>query len=276
MQAVPIRILGRRDSSTSEFVTEQMDQDMRDIMRYTRLIERFLRDIEYIGAMRVSPSRTHLFTGERRTRIGADGQNAPNILAMDSARRGSRRRGIAKMVSEWLKKAGIASDFVVHPISDRHYEIRVQHPVTKEYQNLADVGYGNSQIMPVLIGGYNLVRGATYLVEEPEIHLHPRAQAELGDFLLDLYHGGIQSIVETHSEHLILRLQQHVARKVIPKDHIRFYYIYASNKKKIAKPLRLDELGRFIDDWPQGFFPERLEEAKKLAQVRFESERSGE
>ncbi len=173
-----------------------------------------------------------------------------------------------------MKQAGIASDLRVEPLSDRHYEIRVQHPVTEEYQNLADVGYGNSQILPVLVGGFNLRPGATYLVEEPEIHLHPRAQAELGDFFLDLYRRGVQSVVETHSEHLILRLQQHVASQSIPPDKIGFYYVYAQGKKKGVAPLKLDSLGRFTEPWPEGFFPERLEEAKKLSKLRFKIESS--
>ena len=220
--------------------------------------------------MRWPPSRTYLYSGERRKRVGSSGENAVSILVMDAARSGSKSFGIADQVRNWLKKAGIASDLKIASISDRHYEIRIQHPLTQEFENYADVGFGNSQILPVLIGGYNLNQGSTYLVEEPEIHLHPKAQAELGDFFQDLYTRGIQSIVETHSEHLILRIQQHVARKTIPANHIKIYYVFANEGKKVAVPLDLDEQGRFIREWPEGFFPERLDEAKKLSKIRFE------
>jgi len=227
------------------------------------------RQVEYIGAMRLAPSRTYLFTGEKRVRIGASGEYATNILAMDTSIGGSKKYKIREKVIEWLHKAGIASDLKIVPISDRHFEIRIQHPITKEFQNYADVGYGHSQIIPVLVGGYNLESGSTYLIEQPEIHLHPKAQSELGDFLLDLYRNDVQSIVETHSEHLVIRLQQYIAQGLIPPDKILFYYVYAKNERKKIHPLRVDENGYFIDEWPEGFFTEKLEEARKLSRIRY-------
>ena len=259
-------------SVLKEFITDQVRRNA-DLASYaTRVIRSYLQKIDYIGAMRQSPSRTYRFTGERRNRIGFSGENTAGMLVMDSARGGERSLKVLDSIKDWLEKAVIASDVKIVPLSDRHYEIRVQHPITKEYQNLADVGQGNSQVLPVLVGGFHLLEGATYMVEEPEIHLHPRAQAELGDFFLELYQRRVQSIVETHSEYLVLRLQQHVANIQIPPEHIRIYYIYPKGDKKVVKVLRMNNKGRFIDEWPEGFFPERLDEAKKLSQLRFKHE----
>lgn len=233
-----------------------------------RLFFNALREVEYIGAMRVPPERSFLFSGERRVRIGARGEHSISILVMDSFTRGARSKNILPRVIAWLAKADMASDVKVVPLSDRYYELHVQHPDTHEFTNFADVGYGNSQVLPVLIGGYNLTPGSTYLVEEPEIHLHPGAQAELGDFFLELYRNRVQSLVETHSEHLVLRLQQHVAAGLLPADKIAFYYVYSKQDRKIAFELSLDEKGRFKQEWPKGFFPERLNEAKHLARLR--------
>ncbi len=255
-----------KGGASEEFLTKSDTKTLSTVDRASRSILYALRLTDYIGAMRVPPSRTYLFSGERRRRIGSSGENAASILALDSA----RGRGVSNASGDWLKLAEMASDFQVKALSDRHYEIRVQHPATEEYENLADVGYGNSQILPVLVGGYSLDSGATYMVEEPEIHLHPRAQAKLGNFFLDLYRKGVQSIVETHSEHLILGLQQLVASGEIQPEHVLVYYVYATKGRKVAEPLRLDSGGRFIDDWPEGFFPEILEEAKKLSKIRFQ------
>lgn len=262
------------DSALSDFFDSnpQIDDFFRRANRIPAIISRGFRNIEYLGAMRLPPSRTYLFTGERRNRIGANGENAASILVMDSARGGSRSRKIVESVRRWLKAAGIASDLMINHISDRHYEIRIQHPQTGEYQNFADVGYGNSQVLPVLVGGLNLTPGSSYMVEEPEIHLHPRAQAELGEYFLELFNKGVQSIVETHSEHLILRLQQHVASGKISPDEIKVYYVHASGGKKCIHSLELDPKGAFINEWPEGFFPERLEEAKKLSKIRFQKQ----
>jgi predicted ATPase len=264
------------ETAVSDFLEKnpKVDDFIRRAYRIPMNLHREFRNIEYLGAMRMPPSRTYLFTGERRNRIGANGENAASVLVMDSARGGSRSRRIAESVKSWLSSAGIASDLKVKHISDRHYEIRIQHPVTKEYQNFADVGYGNSQVLPVLIGGFNLSPNSTFMVEEPEIHLHPRAQAELGDYFLELLRRNVQSIVETHSEHLILRLQQHVASgNISPKD-IGVYYVHANEGKKCIRHLALDSEGAFIDEWPGGFFPERLEEAKKLSKIRYQKQLS--
>lgn len=251
-----------------DFLTDDINKLIELTNMTTRRISAALERVEYIGSMRMPPSRTYLYSGEKRGRIGSTGENAAGILAMDTTRGGGRSQNITKQVSQWLSKAGIASDLKIEQISDRHFEIRVQHPKTREYQNLADVGQGNSQILPVLIGGYNLSAGSTYMIEEPEIHLHPSAQADLGDFFLDLYEKGIQTIIETHSEHIILRLLQHIANGAIPAEHIRFYYVYAKDNKKEVKLLTVDNRGIFKEEWPEGFFPERLVEAKKLARLR--------
>lgn len=262
-----------KEGESKKFVTAEVEKALSDVSKIGRKIAIEMRNIDYLGPMRVPPSRTYLFTGERRHRIGASGENTASIIAMDSVRRGARSRRIAFRVSEWMRKSGIAEEIKVTLISDRHYEIRVKHPLTNEFENIADVGYGISQVIPVLVGGYNMAAGSIYLIEEPEIHLHPRAQSELGDFFLDLYQGGVQALVETHSEHLILRMQQHVARGSIPPEHIRIYYVYPEGGKKIVKLLRLDEFGRFLDEWPLGFFSERLEEAKELAKIRYAKEK---
>jgi predicted ATPase len=244
---------------------------IRRLVRAGRAFHRFFDGLDYVGAVRVEPARTFLFSGETRARVGARGEHAINIMVMDSLRSGARSLAIQSRVVAWLKKSGVARDLQIRSLSDRHYEIRLRHPVTKEYSNFADVGYGISQVIPVLVAGFNLKSGGTLLVEQPEIHLHPRAQAELGSFLCQLHSRRVQTIVETHSEHLVLRLQQNVANGVIPPEDVIFYYVHAKGGRKRAVKMILDDDGRFLGEWPEGFFPERLEEAKRLAKARFKA-----
>ncbi len=224
-----------------------------------------LRSVEYIGPFRAEPKRTNLFSGEIPKGVGMDGARAIDMLAFDYLRRGRRKKELLGDMIRWLSKAGIAGDIKVHVLSDRHYEVLMQHKKTGEYENLADVGYGSSQVLPVLAGGYSLTPGTTFVVEQPEIHLHPKAQAELGDFFYDLYKRRCQCIVETHSEHLILRLQRHVARGAIKASDVLVYYVHASSERKVVVRLTLGEDGIFQEKWPTGFFEERLEEVTALA-----------
>ena len=232
-------------------------------------IRRQLLNVDYLSSMRIPPKRTFLYSGEKNIRIGATGESYANILAMDSARKGRKSKGILEKTKKWLESAEIASDIKIQNISERHYEIRLQHPLTKEYENLVDVGCGNSQVFPVLIGGYNLDKGNTFIVEEPEIHLHPRAQAQLGNFFLDLKNNGVQSIIETHSEYLLIRLQQLIVRGDISPQDIIIYYICANDDGKQIFEITIDENGVINENIPGGFFSERLNEAKKLSKIRY-------
>ena len=225
---------------------------------------------EYVGSMRAPPERTYHQTGEARSRVGAEGENWAGLLVLDSSRGGSGSREIRAGLNGWLKAAGLASEVSLNWLSDRHYEVLVRHPVTGEKENLADVGQANSQIIPVLVGGLRLDQGDSYMVEEPEIHLHPRAQADLGDFFVDLHNRGVAQIIETHSEYLLLRIQQHVADGEVDPSNVAFYYVYSDPKTgtKEVKLLTLDEDARFEQSLDGGFFPQRLEEARKLAKLR--------
>lgn len=256
----------------SDDFTKLAYREARLSTRNTYTASRLLQSIEYVGAMRMPPSRTYLYTGERRQKVGANGEHAITMLAMDSMRKGSKTKGIRNGVVKWLTLAGIASDIKIVSLSDRYFEIHVQHPVTKEYENFADVGYGNSQVVPVLVAGLNTPSGQPFIVEEPEIHLHPKAQAELGDFFFDLFKRGVQSIVETHSEHMILRLQRHVAEGKLKPQDIKIYYVNPTPTGKEIIHLQLDERGTFKTEWPGGFFPERLKEARDLALARMRDE----
>lgn len=265
---IPRALYGTSEYALNDNIAKSAARELRTATRNGFAATAHFRNIEYVGAMRMPPSRTYLYTGERRKKVGANGEHAITLLAMDSIRRGSKSKGIRQKVIRWLSTAQIASDIKIIPLSDRYFEVQVQHPITKEYQNFADVGYGNSQVIPVLVAGYNSSPGDTLIAEEPEIHLHPKAQAELGDFLVELHENKIQTIIETHSEHMIVRLQQHVASGRLKPEDISIFYVNPTSNGKELERLMLDSQGIFTKPWPGGFFPERLEEARRLAILR--------
>ena len=99
-------------------------------------------------------------------------------------------------------------------------------------------------------------------IEQPEVHIHPKLQADLGDLLAETIRDPYshQFLVETHSEHLILRLQRLVRQGNLTPDDVSVIYVSRGVEGSTAKRLHLDENGRFVDDWPGGFFAERLRE----------------
>lgn len=226
-----------------------------------------LQSVEFIGPFRSAPERVYTFSGETPSSVGVHGEKAIDAIVADHFRRESKKINIADTISHWLKKAEIAESLEVVSLTDRHFEIRLYHYDTKEDENLADVGYGCSQILPILVSGYSIKSNSILMMEQPELHLHPKAQAEIGTFLLDVANRDVQIFVETHSEHLLLRLQSHVAAGDLSKDDISVFYVYSDREKrnKVCKLMPIGKDGFYTEKWPRGFFPERLEEAKRIA-----------
>ena len=136
---------------------------------------------------------------------------------------------------------------------------RSKIPVT-----LPDVGFGINQILPVIVEGVDFFTGResrTLCVEQPEIHLHPKLQANLADLMIANIEGDgeKQWIIETHSELLILRIQRRVREGKLDPSAVSVLYVdpdATGRSGSTITALRLDENGDFIDEWPDGFFEE--------------------
>jgi hypothetical protein len=257
----------RTDSSPDVQRFERKFEQVRRIAQESaRSLAGVLEQVEVLSSDRDPLLRTFVHSGSVSRRIGAHGENWANLIAAGGAAK-SRDR-VVRDLSDWARSAGIAAGLEVRWLSDRHFELYVQHPLSLEWSNVVDVGRGTSQVIPVILGGLRLRPNSTYLVEEPEIHLHPRAQAALGDYFVDLAARGVQSLIETHSEYLILRLQQHVAAGRLSANDVVFYYVEASRQGKKVRQLTLNRDAVFSKGLPKGFFPERLIEANKLVAAR--------
>jgi len=124
-----------------------------------------------------------------------------------------------------------------------------------------DVGIGISQVLPVLVMAYGS-QGKLIAMEQPEVHLHPALQAELGDVFIEAALGERQNtfILETHSEHLILRLMRRIREGKIHPDDVGVVFVQPLSRGSRFIELRIDEEGDFIDEWPGGFFEESFHE----------------
>jgi predicted ATPase len=123
------------------------------------------------------------------------------------------------------------------------------------------VGYGIGQLLPVIVQSL-LARDGLVLIEQPEVHLHPRLQAEVADLFLDTVNSGrAQLLVETHSEHLVLRLLRRVREGALrPEDLAILYVDLDDDGAAFIRRLDVDQEGDLVDGWPGGFFDERLTE----------------
>ena len=125
-----------------------------------------------------------------------------------------------------------------------------------------NLGAGVSYLVKVLILCLRAKKGNVLLIENPEIHLHPSAQAKLGEFLAFIVNAGIQVIVETHCEHLINRVQYAIYKKEVAHDKVLLLYKGGIVEKFQAIPFNTD--GKFAVKFPDGFFDATLDELMEL------------
>jgi len=132
---------------------------------------------------------------------------------------------------------------------------------------LTEVGFGISQILPVLTLCYYVPEGSTIILEQPEIHLHPAVQSGLADVFIDVIKNRkVQIILESYSEHLLYRLQRRMAEeKLVPKD-VALYFTHMENGESKLDELKLDEYGN-ISNWPDNFFGERMDDLVAMAEA---------
>jgi predicted ATPase len=133
--------------------------------------------------------------------------------------------------------------------------------------NLAFMGSGLSQLVPVIVQSVLTSEKGCLLVEQPEIHLHPAAQANLGDLFVYYAKRGRQFIIETHSEHLVLRIRRLIAEKKIDANLVRIFLVEKRSGESRIRNLRLKGNGHF-ENWPRGFFGEAYREAKAIAEAQ--------
>lgn len=192
-----------------------------------------------------------------------------NILASLYRFKSSSRQEWNKFrayMNRWLgQELGFVKGFDLIEI-DPHRElfaIRGQDAKTGAPVNLADTGYGVAQVLPVLLQLYFSRPGQLVLIEEPELHLNPAAQRVLFDLVHEFTSTGRQVVVETHSEHFLLRLRRRSLEQPELRQMIRLYYVERVEGRSALRELPLTEDGR-LDNWPAGFLNEAFEESVAL------------
>lgn len=134
--------------------------------------------------------------------------------------------------------------------------------------NLRDVGVGVAQVLPVLTVAYSVPPGSTVLLEEPEIHLHPLAQAVLAELFAEVsQQRRVQFLVETHSEHLFRRMQTLLARRQTTTAQCQMLFVERQGANAVLVPLEVDEFGA-VRNWPPRFFGDAMGEAREQARAR--------
>ncbi|MCA3003930.1 MAG: DUF3696 domain-containing protein [Planctomycetaceae bacterium] len=226
--------------------------------------ERLLRNVFYLGPLRDSPKREYTWAGGDPADMGRRGEYA--VAAILAARErgekisrgaGKKRYSLEQYVAHWLKELKLIDEFRVEEIKKgtNLYRVHVRRSPGSSEVLITDVGFGVSQVLPVLVLCYYAPEGSTILFEQPEIHLHPSVQRGLADVFIDAMKvRKVQIIVESHSEDFLRRLQRRVAEaQEIDEKKAAIYFCDIEDGEGKLTELQLDTYGNFLQ-WPKDFF----------------------
>lgn len=236
-------------------------------------VERGLDGLSYLGPLRDHPRRTYGWSGNTPAGVGPRGEYAiASILAAQAANRtlnrGYRKKvqPFAEFIASWLVDLGVIETFAVRPTAPgrKDYDVKVKTLGGLTEVALPDVGFGISQVLPALVQAFYCEPGSIVWMEQPEIHLHPQVQAELADVFISAvqsYEGGrprqVQVILESHSEHLLNRLQRRIAEGAIKADQVAIYFARSGRKGADLEALEVNDDGD-ITNWPEHFFGDEM------------------
>lgn len=224
----------------------------------------------YLGPFREAPQRLYRYPGGLPQSVGRNGVQAPALLGADALRRGGR---VLAAVGDWYKNHLGRWALDVSPQGDTFsLVLRSPDDATVEV-NLADVGTGLSQVLPLIVQrqfeSVTGKRGGLEIVEQPELHLHPGAHGDVADLYIEAAkQSGARYLVETHSENFVLRIRRRIAEGTLDPERVRLYWIDDEPRPgSHVKTIEVLPTGE-VSAWPKGVFSEDYEEAKAIRKAQ--------
>lgn len=206
--------------------------------------------IQFVGPARIYPERIFQDRSATFSRVGSLGENYVNILTNWKASRSPKFEEVMRMV-RFLK---VAENLKPTKLRDGLIQLQVKIGRKSPIASIQDVGFGVSQILPVLVADAGLQKGGTLLVSQPELHLHPSAQAALGNYFIQKFKSYDRKyMIETHSEYLLNRFRLLVAKGEISPDEIIIYHMNPQDGSFNPIPIRILKDGR-LENAPKNYF----------------------
>ncbi len=223
---------------------------------FTTYFQRLMTNIFYIGPIRKEPLVIYIGGSEKPREVGILGEDT--LQALWVGRYDKQQREIKSKVDFWMKEFDIAKSTKLRQYGRSLFQYYLTDWHTGTQVRLIDVGFGASQLLPLIVQSYLAPRNTLIVAEQPEIHLHPKAQATLADMMIDsILRQDKKIVVETHSEHLLMRLLTRIAQGAINNTDLAIYYCDPTDSGTQVIPVSIDEKGRIDSSvLPRGFFEE--------------------
>ena len=249
---------------------------------FSEISDFFSINISYLGPLREDPKPLYpISESSYMFNVGKKGENTAAILALhgedtrefplpdwiNSIKYGKEKTTLKKAVIEWLDYIEVVEDMNAE-IKQGGFALKVKTPGSEIPNDLTNVGVGVSQIIPIVTMCLFAKEGSTLIIEQPELHLHPKMQTKLTDFFVAVSQSGKQCIIETHSDHIINALRYIVAKTQTPDDeklanNVQIYFAEKDEKGTLFKAIGINKYAA-MSDWPEGFFDESSKTADEI------------
>jgi len=247
------------------------ENEEKDILRISKIMDNFLdwridlefdRILNFIGSYRIYPERTYYQKPKSSRQILTTGEGyIDQILEWQE-----KGYGEFDLLIAILKYLTLIYDIKPQKIGGGRFDLRVKVKKSSNWASLADVGFGVSQLLPIIVADLQLDDNSTLIMAQPETHLHPSIQAEFGTYLVNQVNGlKKQYIIETHSEYLINRLRLSIVKgEVEPEDVAVYYFENTAKEGSIAHRIEFTKQGQILNA-PQGFFDTYMMDTMNIA-----------
>lgn len=216
--------------------------------------------MNFISSYRLKGERIYLEEDLENGKIQASGKGFVNQLLHW---RESNRENYEALVSA-MRSIGLLYDIEPKRIGGGQFRVGVSVHKESPLASLSDVGFGISQLLPVVVGDIELGEGSTLFTAQPEIHLHPNAQANYADYMISQLAHGKNYVVETHSEYLLNRIRLAIVKGALKEEDVSIYYLSQEKDSTKVYPVQFTKSGQIIGA-PKDFFETYMIDVMNIA-----------
>lgn len=249
----PTEVRVERDRCFARAIVSSGGDDAK-LWGYADVFSALLRSILHVPGLRGNPRRSY----ERAASSGSFPGTFEHYGASVIAGWKDSKSVLLRRLDRQLEALGLGWGITARSLDAAQVEVVVsrlpkREGISPDFVNIADVGFGVSQVLPVLVALLTAEPGELVYIEQPELHLHPRAQQAMGSILAEASQRGVQVVVETHSSILIVAVQTLVAQERLDPQKVKLHWFQRNSRgSTTVSSADLDELGTY-GDWPEDF-----------------------
>jgi predicted ATPase len=243
------------------------------------IIESVMENIHYVGAQRIKPKLAQSYSNTDFREVGTDGQMTRFLLNERKnahvAGYDDNVGGLAALCKKWIcDKMHLAKDIDVVKDSNKLYRTLITNNDGLQV-DLCQMGFGLSQILPFVVQGFLTPVGGTLIVEDPDVHMHPKVQADIVDFFIDLMQHGRNVLIETHSDHIVTRLRRRITDETLTTDKVNIIFVENGKDGSSYPSIGISENGAFTSELPKDFLDTQNNDNKEILRERIKKQNKG-